>query len=464
MKNKQLKRWLAAALCLAVTLTASAFWVDGICYSQNPDGKSVTVTYDHLDYDVDANQYIGPTYDGLNGALIIPSVINVDGELYDVVAIGDHAFYQCGITSVYIPNTVTTISSSAFELCCSLESVNIPNSVTEIGSFAFWSCSKLASVAIPDSVTKINQETFEGCSNLTSVSIGKSVTNIGFSAFKECNNLTSVYITDLAAWLDIDYGQWGHPFESSEKGDLYLNGSKITSLVIPDGIEKLKEGGLYGCSGLTSVTIPNSMKIIGSSAFYGCTGLTSITIPNSVIQIAGGAFKKCTGLTSITIPNKVTTINGLTFSGCTSLEKVCLGPEVRSILFGAFEKCSSIKDIICLRDRPAQVEENVNWFTFSPNVFYTATVHVPKGSLSSYYSAPVWMRFDNYIDDADAFVVKGDLTGDGCVDINDVNAMVNLILGRSSLYHDQADVTADGKVNVADLNAVVNIMLGRIVE
>ena len=70
------------------------------------------------------------------------------------------------------------------------------------------------------------------------------------------------------------------------------------------------------------------------------------------------------------------------------------------------------------------------------------------------------MRFDHFVDDA-VEVVKGDVNGDGRVDINDVNAVVNLILGRSTLYRDRADITGDGKVGVADLNAIVNVMLGR---
>ena len=77
--------------------------------------------------------------------------------------------------------------------CISLTSVTIPDSVTTIGHFAFDGCSSLTSVTIPDSVTTIGEYAFCDCDSLTSVTIGDSVTTIGVFAFWECSSLTSVY-------------------------------------------------------------------------------------------------------------------------------------------------------------------------------------------------------------------------------------------------------------------------------
>lgn len=125
-------------------------------------------------------------------AVTIPSVVGKDGIDYSVTSIKE-AFKKCSfLTSVTIPNSVTTIGRSAFECCSGLTSVIIPNSVTSIGDYAFDYCSGLTSVTIPNSVTSIGPSAFSGCSGLTSVTIPNSVTTIGGSAFYGCNELVEV--------------------------------------------------------------------------------------------------------------------------------------------------------------------------------------------------------------------------------------------------------------------------------
>ena len=180
-----------------------------------------------------------------------------------VTSIGDRAFDDCSSLPVInnlryadtylleaVDRTRSTytikdgtrwIGAHAFEDCSSLTSVTIPNSVTSIGGDAFSGCSSLTSVTIPNSVTSIGYEAFYKCSSLTSVTIGNSVTSIGDRAFYFCSSLTSV--------------------------------------TIPNSVTSIGHYAFNGCSGLTSVTIPNSVTSIGSSAFSGCSGLTAIYVP-----------------------------------------------------------------------------------------------------------------------------------------------------------------------------------------
>ena len=93
------------------------------------------------------------------------------------------------LTSVELPNSVTSIGNQTFRYCSSLTSVEIGNSVTSIGDHAFLQCSSLTSVEIPNSVTSIGSSAFQSCQSLTSVKIGNSVTSIGGLAFENCKNL-----------------------------------------------------------------------------------------------------------------------------------------------------------------------------------------------------------------------------------------------------------------------------------
>ena len=93
------------------------------------------------------------------------------------------------LTTITIPDSVTSIGYSAFSGCTNLTTITIPDSVTSIGNFAFIECTNLTTITIPDSVTSIGDGAFSWCENLTSITIPDSVTSIGDLAFDGCENL-----------------------------------------------------------------------------------------------------------------------------------------------------------------------------------------------------------------------------------------------------------------------------------
>ena len=204
-----------------------------------------------------------------------------------------------------------------------LTSIAIPDSVTSISPCALNNCIGLTSIIIPDSVTSIGGAAFYNCSGLTSISIPDSVTSIGYNAFSGCSSLKEIHIDSIESWLTIDYGEYGRrPNESSSGCRLFIGETELTSITIPESVTSIGSSAFYGCSGLTSVTIPGNVTSIGSSAFYGCSGLTSVTIRDGVTSIGEYAFVACSGLTSITIPDSVTSIGNYAFSGCGNIREI----------------------------------------------------------------------------------------------------------------------------------------------
>ena len=249
-----------------------------------------------------------------------------------------------GCRSTTIPNSVTSIGSSAFFGCSSLTSITIPDGVTSIGDDAFSGCNGLTSITIPNSVTSIGDDAFSGCNSLTSIKIPDGVTSIGNSAFYGCSGLNSVHISDLAAWCKIPFSySSSNPLSYAQH--LYLNGKEIKDMVIPKSVTRIGDYAFEGCSSLTSITIPDGVTSIGNSAFSDCSGLTSIKISDGVTSIGNSAFSNCSSLTSITIPDGVTSIGNTAFSDCSSLTSITIPDGVTSIGNYAFSGCSGLTSI-----------------------------------------------------------------------------------------------------------------------
>ena len=334
------RRLLLLALLLATALPAVAydFMEDGLCYKVNSGKTTVTVTYQKT------TTYYGNTYgdgyENLTGDLVIPENVTHLGKTYQVTSIGDRAFINCtGLTSVTIPNTVTTIGGAdpiasdgaAFCNCTGLTSIVIPNSVTLIGKNSFNSCTGLTSVTIGESVTWIGERAFEKCTGLTSVTIPNSVTTIDRQAFFYCTGLTSVTYGNSITWIN---------------NGAFSNCTSLTSLSLPSSLTYIGDGAFEMCTSLIEVTIPDSVTWIGGYAFRCCSGLTSADLGNSVTEIGYGAFQECTGLTSILIPNSVITVRTNAFFGCTGLKSATIGDNVNYIYDKAFSQCSSLEEIV----------------------------------------------------------------------------------------------------------------------
>ena len=188
---------------------------------------------------------------------------------FGIVAIPDFVEVAPGVKKA-----VVSIGSNAFEWCTALTSVTIPNTVTTIKSFAFAECENLRDLAIY-------------CGGVHFHDSGTGSGDI--NSFKSCKKLTNVYISDLQKWCSITYDK----IESSPlyyAKHLFLNGKEITDLVIPENVTSISDFAFYGCESIKTLTLTNGVTSIGEQAFYGCTGLTSLVIPANVTNISANAF------------------------------------------------------------------------------------------------------------------------------------------------------------------------------
>ena len=186
-----------------------------------------------------------------------------------VTSIGNGAFRDCSsLTSITIPNSVTSIGYGAFADCVSLTSITIPNSVTSIGRGALWGCKSLASVTIPNSVTSIGNEAFKYCSSLASVTIPNSVTSIGNEAFSDCSSLTSITI----------------PSSVTSIGDAVFTSNLKSVVITAESIEEYCQSTINELLYSKGIDLPRKLVIAGQE-------LTELVIPCTVNTITEHTFK-----------------------------------------------------------------------------------------------------------------------------------------------------------------------------
>lgn len=145
---------------------------------------------------------LNPNYSSIDGVLynklldlLICSPAGKTGNFNipsSVTSIYNHAFSYNKLTSIIIPNTVTSIGFGAFSSCSYITSIIIPNSITTINNNTFSSCNNITLITIPPSVTSIGEHAFSFCTRLSSVVIGSSVTSIDRSAFWYCDSISSI--------------------------------------------------------------------------------------------------------------------------------------------------------------------------------------------------------------------------------------------------------------------------------
>ncbi len=272
------------------------------------------------------------------------NIKSFDGFKYftGVLELGDHLFRNCtGLTSITIPNNVTSIGNYAFGSCTGLTSITIPNNVTSITYGAFYYCMGLQNVILPNNIESIGMSVFTHCTGLTSIVIPDSVTMIENYAFDNCTNLTSVLLSKNITFIG---------------GGVFSGCESLEEIVFPDTLKSIGAQAFSRCKSLQKIHIPGGVTSIGNNAnaFNACSGLTSITIDennttydsrdncNAIVQTNNN--KLITGCNTTIIPNSVTKIGERAFN-YSNIHDINLHEGITEIENYAFEYCPLIKEI-----------------------------------------------------------------------------------------------------------------------
>ena len=187
-------------------------------FAFTPDNTAVIVTkYNGIAADVTIpSRYKGKPVTAINNAVFPNSAVTSVTIPDSVTSIPDAAFVNCSeLTNISIPNSVTYIGLSAFSSCTSLKSITLPSSLRSISEALFFGCSQLTTIQIPDSVSSIQAYAFYNCGKLETIRIPVSVTSIGDYAFDGCpSSMTVTYSGSKKQWDAITKGSYNGVLEN----------------------------------------------------------------------------------------------------------------------------------------------------------------------------------------------------------------------------------------------------------
>ena len=216
---------------------------------------------------------------------------------------------DANLSSVTLNSGLETIGSDVFSGCASLTSLTLPDTVKALGECTFQNCTNLASINFPAGLTEIPYACFDNA-GLTTLVIPETIVTIGGGAFGRCAKLESITLPASLTALGQQFGTGVFTectalskVNFAENGNLTMIGAFTFN----------------GCTSLKQIAIPNTVTSIEYCAFSE-SGLTSIEIPDSVEKIAGQAFYLCDHLATITLHEGLTTVDSMAFTGCPATE------------------------------------------------------------------------------------------------------------------------------------------------
>lgn len=294
---------------------------------------------------------------------------------------------------------VTVIQDEAFVAACYLSSVFIPDSVTTLGVSVFVSCERLATVRLSSNITELPSGTFANCYSLKSITnMTNNLTAIRGCAISSLKNLQDFSIPKSVTIIE-DYpaasDTWLNKYRDSQGfviiNGFLLNGKACTGdVIIPDTVHTIGDFAFHGNDNIRSVTIPNTVTSIEEYAFDGCENLSNVSLPDSITEIEDCTFYNCESLKTIDIPDSVLKIEDRAFdySGLTSIEIPSSVNYIgRSSFYCRYLETVTIKNKLC------------NIYDDKETFYSGTTIRSYADSTAQYYAEKYSRNFEVIPDD-----------------------------------------------------------------
>ncbi len=224
-----------------------------------------------------------------------------------ITRIGKFAFFSCtDLDEFIIPKKVTEIDAEAFENCV-FSSIEFPQGLKKIGVWSFGKCLNITSIVIPDSIEAIGAFAFGGCSNLTDVALPENESQINEYAFRGTKYEKTIEYPE-EEYPEEEYPEEEYP-EEEESNNFAINSDGTltayfgtdVNVVVPEGVKQI--GRVFaGNTRVKSIVLPDGLEKIDNKAFDGCLVLEEIVVPDSVTVISEGAFAGANNLEKLTVP------------------------------------------------------------------------------------------------------------------------------------------------------------------
>ena len=474
---------------LTITMLLSIIVVAPITVNASEDD----LTYGDFQYKIeDDNSCTITDYDGMASSLSIPSAINGHTvKQIDTGALSDNGI----ITSVTIPNGVTTIGFSAFNGCIKLEKIkfssnldtvcenafnntkwfnNQSNGLVYVGKVAYkykGDMPRNTKITVKSDTVSISESAFKDCANLTAILIPSSVKHIDKYAFYNCQGLTKLNFNDGIERIEND------AFGSCEKltsvnfsetlksigAFAFVECKKLSEITIPQSVTSVGEYAFSGCENLAGVTVSDDLPYVGGRAFektkwlnsqpdgvvyigksaYGYKGdmpkNTELSLKSGITNISGYAFYEEKNLTSVKIPETVNRIGNWAFLDCEGLKNVNIPDGVKRIESWTFSNCSSLTNITVPDSVTVLDGLAFSYCTNLKNIELSKNLtEIGMGALSHCTSLET-------IDIPDSVIIMDNIAMAGCSELKSVNIGSNLKTVGGQVF---AGCTSLEKVNV----------------
>ena len=427
----------------------SDFEVNDICYQKtSPTTVEVSPQFTRSDSLSSITAKAGYTL--AYESVAIPATINVEGTTYDVTSIG---YKGCAFwnkkKSITLPNSIKTLEPYAFYGCDSLVNINLPEGLTSIGRYTFYDCWKIETVNIPNSVKTIDEYAYWRCYGIKTLTFGSGVELIGYNAFNSCDEITSVTCHALVPpAVTVPPGNYQVLFSWMvfDNATLHVPQSSLEAYQTAPGWENFYQIETFA-------TLDDALNVPGGTLHFESTG----DYPWIVIQEGDDMYAQ-SGNAGVSSSTSVLTATVTAADGdILDFDFKAWGEGTSTF----WDRCSFY--INGVEQIAYGAYKNVNWETYSVNLpAGECTLEWRYSKDSSVHPEGDFFAIDNVV--IRSSFVRGDVNGNGDVNMDDLTALINYLLTSNSTGINMAnaascDSPSSTTVSMDDLTALINYLL-----